>query len=85
MKKELFPPPYEHKHPPIRNVNDLLSEKLATGQKIAEKDRIEAHNDYQVNLKSEEEVRAILKHLHAQNNALAELLSILSDKKQTQK
>jgi uncharacterized membrane protein len=34
------------------------------------KDRIEAHNDFQVNQKTEEEVRAILEHLDAQNQAL---------------
>lgn len=37
------------------------------------KDRIEAHNDFQVNQKTEEEVRAILEHLDAQNQALESL------------
>ena len=32
-----------------------------------EKDRIEAHKDYSLNMKSEEEVRIILDNLHAQN------------------
>ena len=37
------------------------------------KDRIEAHNDFQVNKKTEEEVRVILEHLDAQNVALEHL------------
>jgi uncharacterized membrane protein len=36
----------------------------------AERDRLEAHNDYQVNQKAEEEVRAVLAHLAAQDRAL---------------
>ena len=36
----------------------------------AERDRLEAHNDYQVNKKAEEEVRAILNHNAAQDDAL---------------
>lgn len=35
-----------------------------------ERDRLEAHNDYLVNKKAEEEVRAILEHSSAQNDAL---------------
>ena len=36
----------------------------------AERDRLEAHNDYIINLKAEEEIRAILDQLQAQNEAL---------------
>jgi uncharacterized membrane protein len=36
-----------------------------------EKDRIEAHNDYQVNEKAEEEIRVIIEHFEAQNQALS--------------
>lgn len=39
----------------------------------AERDRLEAHNDYQINQQTEEEVRAILEHLAAQNEVLEEL------------
>jgi len=39
----------------------------------AERDRLEAHNDYLINQKAEEEIRAILDHLAAQNDALASL------------
>ncbi len=35
-----------------------------------ERDRLDAHNDYLVNKKAEEEVRAILEHSSAQNDAL---------------
>jgi uncharacterized membrane protein len=36
----------------------------------AERDRLEAHNDFLVNQKAEEEVRAVLDHLAAQDRAL---------------
>jgi len=39
----------------------------------AAKDRVEAHNDYLINLKAEEEIRTVLKQLEAQNLALIEL------------
>ena len=41
------------------------------------RDRLEAHNDYEVNLKAEEEIRAILVHLEAQNEALLEIHRLL--------
>jgi uncharacterized membrane protein len=43
----------------------------------AARDRLEAHNDYLINLKAEEEVRAILEHLDAQNKALLEIHDVL--------
>ncbi|MEZ4617541.1 MAG: DUF1003 domain-containing protein [Caldilineaceae bacterium] len=39
----------------------------------AARDRVEAHNDFLINQKAEEEIRAILDHLDAQNKALAEI------------
>jgi uncharacterized membrane protein len=39
----------------------------------AGRDRLEAHNDYQVNQKAEKEVRVILDHLAAQDQALAQI------------
>ena len=45
----------------------------------AERDRLEAHNDYVVNMKAEEEIRAILDHLAAQNLALEHIVSELKD------
>lgn len=36
----------------------------------AARDRLEAHNDYLTNLKAEEEIRAVLDHLAAQDEAL---------------
>ncbi len=39
----------------------------------AARDRIEAHNDFLINVKAEQEVRAILEHLAAQNVALTEI------------
>ena len=35
------------------------------------KDRVEAHNDYLINLKAEEEIHVVLENLSAQNQALA--------------
>lgn len=43
----------------------------------AERDRVEAHNDYQVNIKAEEEVRTMLAHLEAQSEALAGIQEII--------
>jgi len=145
MKLIKFPAPFQHKHPPIQNVNELLAEKGTTGQRSAdwvarnigswnfiiiqsilltfwvilnvtafiyhwdpypfilmnlilslqaaytapiimmsqnrqsERDRVEAHNDYQTNLKSEEEIRAILTHLAAQDEALTQIQQFLID------
>lgn len=48
----------------------------------AERDRIEAHNDFLINQKAETEVRAVLEHLAAQDRALAaihESLAVLRE------
>jgi uncharacterized membrane protein len=39
----------------------------------AARDRLEAHNDYLINQKAEEEIRAVMEHLVAQDKALAEI------------
>ena len=45
----------------------------------AARDRLEAHNDYQINQKAEEEIRAILDHLAAQDQALTGMAQMLLD------
>jgi uncharacterized membrane protein len=40
--------------------------------------RLEAHTDYLINLKAEEEIRAILDNLNAQNNAIQVIYQKLS-------
>jgi uncharacterized membrane protein len=45
-----------------------------------ERDRIEAHHDYEVNVKAEEELRLIMTHLEAQDIALLEIYQLLKDK-----
>ncbi len=45
----------------------------------AERDRVEAHNDYTINQKAEKEVRAILEHLAAQDKALANIFQKLQE------
>jgi uncharacterized membrane protein len=45
----------------------------------ADHDRIEAHIDYEVNLKAETEIEVILKNLEAQNVAIAELHKMLEE------
>jgi uncharacterized membrane protein len=47
----------------------------------AVRDRLEAHNDFNINLKAEEEIRIILDHLDAQDKALQEIHKILSETK----
>jgi uncharacterized membrane protein len=145
MKKLNFPEPFVHKHIPLRNINEIIDEKLTPGQKMANyvarvvgswafiisqsailviwvilnifawaqhwdpypfilmnlflslqaaytapvimmsqnrlaaRDRIEAHQDFLINQKAEEEVRAILTHLAAQDQALVIIHEILND------
>jgi uncharacterized membrane protein len=43
-------------------------------------DRIEAHNDYAVNLRAEEQIQVILKNLDAQNEALLEIYRLLNER-----
>lgn len=43
----------------------------------SERDRLEAHNDFNVNKKSEEEIRALLNHSVSQDAALREIHKIL--------
>jgi uncharacterized membrane protein len=50
-----------------------------------ERDRLEAHNDFNINLKAEEEIRVLMEHLEVQNKALAEIHDILSELKNKQK
>jgi len=45
----------------------------------ANRDRLEAHNDYLINEKAEVEVRAILDHLEAQDAALLEMHQLLAE------
>lgn len=44
---------------------------MMSQNRLAARDRIEAHNDFLINQKAEEEVRAILIHLESQNQALS--------------
>jgi uncharacterized membrane protein len=45
----------------------------------ADRDRVEAHNDFMVNKKAEEEIRVILEHNAAQNDALATIYGKLAN------
>jgi uncharacterized membrane protein len=54
---------------------------MMSQNRLAERDRLEAHNDYMLNMKSEEEVRLILDHLESQNRALAIMHDLLTSKK----
>lgn len=49
----------------------------------AERDRLEAHHDYKINLKAEKEVRVILEHLEAQNKVLETLVRNVEELKGT--
>ena len=143
-----FPEPFRHEHPPVRNVNEVVAERLSLGQRAADRvaavmgswgfiivqsvlllgwatlnviawvrhwdpypfilmnlclsmqaayaapvimmsqnrqaarDRLEAHEDFLINQKAEEEVRAILEHLAAQDRALAEIHALLAARPQ---
>jgi uncharacterized membrane protein len=54
---------------------------MMSQNRFAERDRVEAHNDCLLNVKSEEEVRIILEHLEAQNEAPAVIHAMLASKK----
>ncbi|MCA9952920.1 MAG: DUF1003 domain-containing protein [Anaerolineales bacterium] len=43
------------------------------------RDRLEAQNDFQINLTAEEEIRLILEHLEAQDKALVEIYQLLTN------
>jgi uncharacterized membrane protein len=147
MTKLHFPKPFEHSHPPIKNVNEAFEKQLTFGQRAsdrianivgswpfiivqsafltvwvilnvvafirhwdpypfilmnlflsmqaaytapiimmsqnrqAERDRLEAHNDYIINQKAEEEIRAVINHLETQNEALMQIYQILDNRK----
>ena len=147
MNKLRFPKPFEHHHPPIKNVNEAFEKQLTFGQRAsdqianivgswpfiivqsilltmwvvlnvaavirhwdpypfilmnlvlsmqaaytapiimmsqnrqAERDRIEAHNDYIINQKAEGEIRAVMNHLETQNEALLQIYQILDNRK----
>ena len=47
---------------------------MMSQNRLAARDRLEAHNDFEINRKAEEEVRAVLEHLSAQDEALAKIV-----------
>lgn len=82
---------FEHWDPyPFILLNLILSLQAAYAAPIimmsqnrqAARDRIEAHNDYLINLKSEKEITCILKHLESQNKVILKLHHLLLDKEQ---
>lgn len=44
----------------------------------AMRDRLDAQEDYEINKKAEEEVRAVLEHLAAQDKALGEIHAMIA-------
>ena len=136
MSRLQFPHPFTHEHPPVRNVNEIVAERLTLGQRAADRvaktvgswtfiltqsvlltfwvalnvtavlrhwdpypfilmnlvlslqaaytapiimmsqnrtalrDRLEAHQDFEINQKAEIEIRAVLDHLASQDRAL---------------
>jgi uncharacterized membrane protein len=147
MNKLRFPKPFEHHHPPIKDVNEAFEKQLTLGQRTsdrvanivgswsfiivqsillamwvvlnvaavirhwdpypfilmnlvlsmqaaytapiimmsqnrqAERDRLEAHNDYVINQIAEEEIRALMNHLETQAEALMQIYQILDNQK----
>jgi len=138
-----FPKPFQHDHPPVRNVNIIVRERVTPGQRAADwvattvgswpfvltqsallatwvvlnvtayirhwdpypfilmnlvlslqaaytapiimmsqtrqamRDRIEAQHDYEINVKTEAEVRAVLDHLDAHTHAIEVIHALL--------
>jgi uncharacterized membrane protein len=50
---------------------------MTSQNRQAERDRIGAHNDFLINQRAEEEIRAVLEHLAAQDRALGALQEAL--------
>jgi uncharacterized membrane protein len=48
----------------------------------AERDRLEAHNDYIINQKAEEEIRAVMNHLETQAEALMQIYQSITNQKE---
>lgn len=53
---------------------------MMSQNRLAARDRLEAHNDYEINRKAEEEVRAVLDHLSAQDQALTHIVEALASR-----
>jgi uncharacterized membrane protein len=53
---------------------------MMSQNRLAARDRLEAHNDYEINRKAEEEVRAVLDHLSAQDEALTRIVEAVAAK-----
>jgi uncharacterized membrane protein len=53
---------------------------MMSQNRLAARDRLEAQNDFEINRKAEEEVRAVLEHLSAQDAALAKIVEVLAVK-----
>ena len=51
---------------------------MMSQNRMAARDRIEAHNDYEINRKAEEELRAVLDHLSTQDEALAKIVESMA-------
>jgi uncharacterized membrane protein len=47
---------------------------MMSQNRLVAKDRLMAEQDYQVNTKAEEEVKAIMQHLEQQNEAMIDIL-----------
>ena len=85
---------FQHWDPyPFILMNLILSTQAAYAAPIimmsqnrqAARDRLEAHNDFLINQKAEVEIRAILDHLAAQDQALAQMQEILFDLREQMK
>lgn len=53
---------------------------MMSQNRLAARDRLEARNDYDINRKAEEEVRAVLDHLTAQDQALTRIVETLASR-----
>ena len=53
---------------------------MMSQNRLAARDRVEAHIDYLINQKAEQEVRAILDHLAAQDMAIVEIHQLLLER-----
>jgi uncharacterized membrane protein len=51
---------------------------MMSQNRLAARDRLKAHNDYEINRKTEEDVRAVLAHPSAQDEALSQIVEAMA-------
>ena len=68
---------HQHDHPPVRDLNREVDRKLTLADRIADRDRLRAQHDYELDVKAEEELKALMNHLMHQDEILLQIVNRL--------